>query len=168
MTRIRNLSTLLALAGVAALPACSMFGGGGSHQASNTSYPPPAQSYAATPSYGSGAPQASSTEMTSNTIRDVQQSLQQDGLYRGQIDGVWGPQTRSAVRRYQQQHNITVTGQLDQETLSSMNLGGTNQGSAQQPASQRYGSNEQPNYNQPPSGNPPPQSTEQPNTSNTR
>jgi hypothetical protein len=44
MTKVRNAATLLALCGVAALPACSMFGG---KQSSRSSYP----SYASTPTY---------------------------------------------------------------------------------------------------------------------
>ena len=146
MIRTRHVTTLLALASIATLPACSMFGGG-SRQASNTSYP--SQSYAATPgSEMSSAPQ--SAELTADTLRSVQQSLQQDNLYHGQVDGIWGPETQSAVRSYQQQHNLNVTGQLDPDTLAAMNLG------PQQQPSQRYGSNEPPNYNPPPNNNPPP------------
>ena len=144
MTKLRNLAALVALSGAAVLPACSMFGGNsGSDQASRASYPSQPHSYAATPNYNA-TPQAS-PELTPDTIRNVQQTLQQDGGYRGRVDGIWGPATQTAVRGYQQQHNLNVTGRLDHETLSAMNLGPA-QDSVQPPTEQRYGSN----YNPPP------------------
>jgi hypothetical protein len=159
MIKVRNLATLLALSSVAVLPACSWFGGGDdSRQTSRASYP--SQSYAsAQPGYAT--PQM--PELTPDMTQQVQERLQQQGLYRGHIDGVWGPATEAAVRTYQQQHNLNATGKLDANTLASLNIG-TNQnyGSAQQ--GQRYGSN----YNPPPNTNPPPSNTAQPNVSNTR
>lgn len=131
--------------GIAALPACSMFGGGGSRSSSTSAR---RQSYATTQSYNSG-PEAGATqfaELTPDTIRSVQQNLQQDGLYHGSVDGVWGPATRTALRSYQQQHDMNPTGQLDQQTMTSMNQG-TQRGGARP--------NEQPNYNPPPNSNPP-------------
>jgi peptidoglycan hydrolase-like protein with peptidoglycan-binding domain len=92
----------------------------------------------------------------------MQQALQQDGKYQGRVDGVSGRGTQAAVRTYQQQHNMNATGQLDQDTLAAMNLGaGPNH--AQQPGSQRHGSNSRLNYNPPPNGN-----TNLPNTDTTR
>ena len=96
-------------------------------------------------------------------IRNVQQALQQDGTYRGRVDGVWGPGTQAAVRTYQQQHHMNATGQLDQDTLAAMNLGTAPNNAQQQPGSQRYGSNSAPNYNPPPNDNANP-----PNTNTTR
>jgi peptidoglycan hydrolase-like protein with peptidoglycan-binding domain len=155
MTKVRNVATLLALCGVAALPACSMFGG---NQSSRSSYP----SYASTPTYT--APQ--SPGLSQDMIQQVQGRLQQQGLYHGSVDGVWGPGTESAVRSYQQQHNLNATGKLDTDTIASLNLGTSqNYGNAQpQPNDQRYGSN----YNPPPNNNPPPPNTNQPNASNVR
>jgi hypothetical protein len=71
------------------------------------------------------------------------------------------------VRGYQQQHNLNATGQLDQDTLAAMNLGGQN--NAAQPPNQRYGSN----YNPPPpppnnTSNPQPDNANQPTTNTTR
>jgi hypothetical protein len=33
--------------------------------------------------------------------RSLQIHLQAEGLYKGEIDGDWGPQSRAALRRYQ-------------------------------------------------------------------
>jgi len=162
MTMTRNVPALLALCGIAALPACSMFGGG--NQNSRASYP----TYAAAPAYA--APQQSA--VSPDMIRQVQGNLQQQGLYHGSVDGVWGPGTESAVRSYQQQHNLNSTGQLDASTLASMNIA-TNQnyGNSQPPPNdQRYGSN----YNPPPNNNPPnynpppPDNANPPNPNNPR
>lgn len=158
MIKARNVATLLALCSVAALPACSMFGGGDNRQASRASYP--SQSYAsAQPGYA--MPQT--PELTPDLTRQVQERLQQDGLYRGGVDGVWGPGTEAAMRSYQQQHNLSPTGKIDADTLASLNLGTSQKyGSAQQ--GQRYGSN----YNPPPPNNAQPNNTNQPSSSNTR
>jgi peptidoglycan hydrolase-like protein with peptidoglycan-binding domain len=157
MIKIRKVAALLALSGVAVLPACSMFGGGDSSRSSRARYS--SQGYAAAPNYNTTsqmAPAAQAPELTPDMIRNVQQPLQQDGTYRGRVDGVWGPGTQTAVRTYQQQHNMNATGQLDQDTLAAMNLGAA-PNNAQQPSSQRYGNNSAPNYNPPPNGsaNPP-------------
>jgi len=142
MLKPRNLATLLALSSIAVLPACSWFGDHGSQSSSAN---PPAQSYAAAPNYNE---MSQTTELTPDMIRNVQQNLQQQGLYHGSVDGVWGPATQAGVRNYQQQHNLNTTGQLDQDTLSAMNLVNP----PQQPASQRYGSNDNPPP--PPANNP--------------
>jgi peptidoglycan hydrolase-like protein with peptidoglycan-binding domain len=154
--KIRNVATVLAFCGIAALPACSMFDGGSRSQASRSGYS--GQSYAAVPQ---------SPELSPDMIQQVQGRLQQQGMYRGSVDGVWGPGTESAVRSYQQQHNLNATGKLDANTLSSLNLGpNQNYGNAQpQPNDQRYGSN----YNPPPNTNPPPpDNTNPPNSGNVR
>jgi peptidoglycan hydrolase-like protein with peptidoglycan-binding domain len=161
MTKVRNVATLLALCGAAALPACSMFGGG--NQNSRASYP----TYAAAPTYA--APQQSA--VSPDMIRQVQGNLQQQGLYHGSVDGVWGPGTESAVRSYQQQHNLNTTGQLDASTLSSMNIAANqNYGNSQPPPNdQRYGSNyNPPNNNQPNYNPPPPDNANPPNPNNPR
>jgi peptidoglycan hydrolase-like protein with peptidoglycan-binding domain len=161
MTKIRNFAALLALSGVAVLPACSMFGGDNSNsRSSRASYF--SQGYAAAPNYNTASQAPAAPELTPDMVRNVQQALQQDGTYRGRVDGVWGPGTQAAVRTYQQQHNMNATGQLDQDTLAAMNLGAA-PNNAQQPSSQRYGSNSAPNYNPPPNGN-----TNPPNTDTTR
>jgi hypothetical protein len=127
-----------------------MFGGGdnnNNNRQASRSYP----SYAsAQPGYMT--PQA--PELTPDMTQQVQAKLQQDGLYRGPIDGVWGPGTEAGLRTYQQQHNLSATGKLDANTLASLNIG---------PQEQRYGSN----YNPPPRSNPPANATK-PDASNTR
>jgi len=127
MIKVRNVAALLALSSVAALPACSVFeGGSNSSPASRASYSSP-----------------QSPALSQDMIQQMQARLQQAGTYSGRIDGLWGPATEAAVRSYQQQHNLNATGQLDGDTLASLNLGGTNQnyGNAQ-PTTPGRGSND--------------------------
>jgi peptidoglycan hydrolase-like protein with peptidoglycan-binding domain len=155
MTRTRHVATLVALCGVAALPACSMFGGNNRSQATRSSYP--SQSYAAA---------QASPDLSQDMIQKVQGRLQQEDVYRGNTDGVWGSATESAVRSYQQRHNLNATGKLDWDTLAALNLGpNQNYGSAQQPPNdQRVGGNDNP----PPNNPPPPDNTGTQNPANVR
>ncbi len=53
----------------------------------------------------------------------VQSDLAREGYYRGMIDGVYGPQTRVAITRYQSNHGLQVTGSLTTATLRSLGVG---------------------------------------------
>jgi Putative peptidoglycan binding domain len=52
----------------------------------------------------------------------VQSDLARQGYYRGVIDGVYGPQTRVAITRYQSNHGLQMTGSLTTATLRSLGL----------------------------------------------
>jgi peptidoglycan hydrolase-like protein with peptidoglycan-binding domain len=52
----------------------------------------------------------------SNQVRDAQQRLEALGHSPGQIDGLMGPQTRDALRAFQQDKSLPATGELDWET----------------------------------------------------
>jgi hypothetical protein len=53
-------------------------------------------------------------------VRSAQQALRERGLDPGPIDGVMGPRTSAAIRDFQQQENLNVTGQLDAETRAKL------------------------------------------------
>jgi Putative peptidoglycan binding domain len=55
-------------------------------------------------------------------VSAVQSDLARQGYYRGVIDGVYGPQTRVAITRYQSNHGLQVTGSLTPATLQSLRL----------------------------------------------
>lgn len=48
--------------------------------------------------------------------REAQQTLWDRGYYPGPIDGIVGSQTRTAIRHYQRDENLPVTGWLDADT----------------------------------------------------
>jgi peptidoglycan hydrolase-like protein with peptidoglycan-binding domain len=80
-------------------------------QASREAVPP------SSPSTSSNVPTPSR-----DTVMSAQRQLQQSGLYKGSIDGRLGPQTQAAIRQYQQNNNLNVTGQLDQPTMSKLGI----------------------------------------------
>jgi len=57
-----------------------------------------------------------------NDVKEMQQTLQDKGHYRGKIDGVLGLRTRSSIRGFQKAENLTVTGQLDRETAGRLGV----------------------------------------------
>ncbi|WP_232474662.1 peptidoglycan-binding domain-containing protein [Neoroseomonas rubea] len=52
----------------------------------------------------------------------IQQKLQQAGVYPGQADGIWGPDSQAALERFQQTRNLQVTGQLNQATAATLGV----------------------------------------------
>jgi N-acetylmuramoyl-L-alanine amidase len=63
--------------------------------------------------------------MAPSTLRQVQTTLKQDGLYHGRVDGKWGPMTQRAVLAFQRKNQLPATGHLDDATLSALQGGGT-------------------------------------------
>lgn len=51
-----------------------------------------------------------------NMVKQAQRMLIDLGYKPGPVDGIWGPNTSSAVSKYQQDNNLTVTGKLDGDT----------------------------------------------------
>lgn len=56
------------------------------------------------------------------TIRAVQQALDKQGFQVGSADGVWGPQTESAIGNLQRARGMTASGELDAHTLAALGL----------------------------------------------
>lgn len=52
----------------------------------------------------------------------VQRALSRRGYYRGGIDGDVGPGTRAAIRQYQYDRRLEVTGRIDRSLLRSLGL----------------------------------------------
>jgi peptidoglycan hydrolase-like protein with peptidoglycan-binding domain len=57
-----------------------------------------------------------------NVIVSAQIALARYGLYREQIDGIYGPAMEFSVRAYQARTRLPVTGRLDLETLAALRL----------------------------------------------
>jgi len=57
-----------------------------------------------------------------NVIVSAQIVLARYGLYREQIDGIYGPAMELSLRAYQAQSRLPVTGKLDLETLAALRL----------------------------------------------
>jgi peptidoglycan hydrolase-like protein with peptidoglycan-binding domain len=57
-----------------------------------------------------------------STLKMVQRNLRAHGFYHGKIDGLMGPQTRSAIYHYQRANNLKANGHLDNQTRSKLGL----------------------------------------------
>jgi len=56
------------------------------------------------------------------TVAAVQRRLARGGYYRGSIDGVIGPGTRSAVAAFERKNGLPVDGVIDRQLLRTMGL----------------------------------------------
>jgi peptidoglycan hydrolase-like protein with peptidoglycan-binding domain len=56
------------------------------------------------------------------SVQSVQDRLRQAGVYNGRIDGIWGADSQAALERFQQAHQLQVTGQLNQATAATLGL----------------------------------------------
>ena len=61
-----------------------------------------------------------SDESAGSAVAVAQEQLARQGYYRGEIDGIIGPQTRRAIARYQSSHGLEVTGALTPDTLQAL------------------------------------------------
>jgi hypothetical protein len=54
--------------------------------------------------------------------RLAQYRLHDLGFDPGLVDGIWGPQSQAALRRYQKTRGLPVTGEVDRATLTSLEI----------------------------------------------
>lgn len=64
------------------------------------------------------------TNANSSSISDLQRALKDRGYYMGPIDGVIGPQTENAVRKFQTANGLPHQGFVTMETLRMLGLSG--------------------------------------------
>ncbi|MEP6809049.1 MAG: peptidoglycan-binding domain-containing protein [Chthoniobacterales bacterium] len=58
-----------------------------------------------------------------SVVVDVQQQLASAGYYRGAVDGVFGNETRRAIRAYERANRLPVNGRITATLLDTMGLG---------------------------------------------
>jgi hypothetical protein len=56
-------------------------------------------------------------------VADVQTTLQEQGYYHGEVDGLVGPLTQEALAAYQSAQGLEATAAIDQPTLESLGIG---------------------------------------------
>jgi peptidoglycan hydrolase-like protein with peptidoglycan-binding domain len=57
-----------------------------------------------------------------NDVEMMQQTLQDEGHYRGKVDGVFGLRPQASIRGLQKAENLPVTGQLDTQTAGKLGV----------------------------------------------
>ena len=68
------------------------------------------------------APLAYVQPLPTPSVLSVQERLRQAGAYTGRVDGIWGADSQAALERFQQSHQLQVTGQLNQATAATLGL----------------------------------------------
>ena len=125
----------LILAGVSAI---ALALGGAAHAAGSSSAGSGTTHNPTSMSSGSSSQAGHAMNASSSEIKQAQQTLKSDGLYKGQVDGIDGPETKQALEQFQKKNGLKQTGSLDQKTMAKLN-GGSGQavgaGSSTPPAS---------------------------------
>ncbi|HEU5450559.1 MAG TPA: peptidoglycan-binding domain-containing protein [Terriglobales bacterium] len=70
-------------------------------------------------------PKAKPVAVTPGVIESAQKALIHRGYDAGSADGVMGPRTRAALRKFQADQNLAQTGELDVNTMEKLNVGST-------------------------------------------
>jgi lipid-binding SYLF domain-containing protein len=60
--------------------------------------------------------------LSKDEIRNAQQALKDKGLYTGPVDGTMNADTQKALREFQQNNNLKVTGTLNHRTMNTLGL----------------------------------------------
>ena len=64
-------------------------------------------------------------------VRRIQQKLKSMGYYTGSVDGIYGTQTQSAVKKFQRDNGLDVDGIAGPKTLSYLGISSSSSGSGQ-------------------------------------
>lgn len=67
-------------------------------------------------------PSRTSSANADGTVRSAQAALEAQGYGPGAIDGTMGPNTRSAIMKFQQDKGLAPSGTLDNATLAALGL----------------------------------------------
>jgi peptidoglycan hydrolase-like protein with peptidoglycan-binding domain len=57
-----------------------------------------------------------------HVVRQAQSELKREGLYRGKVDGITGPETKQAIAAFRQREGLQQTAHLDQATIQRIHL----------------------------------------------
>jgi peptidoglycan hydrolase-like protein with peptidoglycan-binding domain len=68
------------------------------------------------------------------SIRQIQENLKQQDFYAGEIDGILGPGTQQAIRKYEQEKGLQATGTINLRLINTLGLSQMVAGLGGQPA----------------------------------
>ena len=60
---------------------------------------------------------------STDRIQEIQSALAREGYYKGDPSGKWDSDTQDAMRRFQEEHDLTGSGKLDAQSLQKLGLG---------------------------------------------
>lgn len=58
------------------------------------------------------------------SVKQVQEKLSEQGYDVGPVDGIFGPKTQQALRKFQQDKGVQPTGQIDSQTMAALGIQG--------------------------------------------
>lgn len=61
---------------------------------------------------------------TGQTVKTIQQKLKNWGYYKGSVDGIFGKQTKEAVKYFQRKNGLSVDGIVGKKTLAALGING--------------------------------------------
>ncbi len=77
--------------------------------------------------YGPGRPRYSYSTTPGNVDVAVQVALSRRGYYHGKVDGIMGDATQDAIRSFQSDNDLPVTGKVDSKLLHALRISTGNQ-----------------------------------------
>lgn len=69
-----------------------------------------------------GVTEENTSDMTTDEVRRVQQALAADGYDPGRSDGAMTNDTRAAIREFQKDNGIVMTGSIDSKTAARLGI----------------------------------------------
>jgi peptidoglycan hydrolase-like protein with peptidoglycan-binding domain len=84
--------------------------------------PPSAAENAGTSSMQNQAAMKNEANEPAAEVKQAQEKLKSENLYKGRVDGILGPETQHALKQFQQQNNLQQTGQLDDQTEQKLGI----------------------------------------------
>lgn len=63
-------------------------------------------------------------QISQKQIKDLQRTLNRRGFSAGRVDGLWGPDTAAALKRFQSKNELNPTGELDRTTELKLGMVG--------------------------------------------
>lgn len=73
-------------------------------------------------SMGSGMSQENMPNLSKQAVMQIQDALNQSGDQLA-VDGIMGPRTEAALRKYQESHGLQPTGKPDPQTMQQLGIG---------------------------------------------
>jgi len=64
---------------------------------------------------GRASSSVDSISYSHNLVQRLQRKLTELNYNPGPVDGIWGPKTRNALMKYQEENNLAITGKIDSE-----------------------------------------------------
>jgi peptidoglycan hydrolase-like protein with peptidoglycan-binding domain len=61
-------------------------------------------------------------KLDKSVVMQVQKALDGKGFDPGRSDGVWGPETVAAIKKFQQKNDLKPDGKLDRQTVAALGL----------------------------------------------